>query len=1131
MVWIEMTDIELFMTRNEKPPNTNALEALWSASCSAESGCHAMSDTSLLPRLEARETGAAAVSAAPRKRILLVEGDGFTRLVLLLRLRLAGFGVDFTSNGILGLGKLRSSQPDILLVESRLCGLSGLDLIKAARAEKSFGNRPIYVFTHVDKMNRATRKEIAASATKVFDKKSTTREDLVQIFANTFLAPHKSAKPKAQGRPESRTEQLARVAPPGAIEEIVAGVREQAEALVQTKEPAARQASAVELHSRVCSLASCAEAAGLAPLAGQAKALQMLLEQLGKSEKGYSDAALESIRRSVRGMNHQPSPNKKAEPKRLLHKAVIVDEAPSSSKALQDALLEQEFESVCFEDPARARQYLAANPADLILINLLLPEAHCLALPHIRELPLHSETPVLFGPESTLTRPVGEELPTNAPRLDTEPRLLAELVLQALNAVQAAASLAQEPPPIPSPAADRPSKTVVAPATVAALALDDEFDLFARQTAQPQHSGAHLPLGAIASNDEPGEQPLTWGAVGVQPEAVARPAALEMSAATEEWAQPTEHAFGEKTHPTEPVPRAAGTTETDTAADWVEPLPENIIDGINVEDSPVPMTPLADFQVAPPPPEAPEQNGGAEAAAAAWPAAAAGDNGEFQSAGRTAFAPVQNAAAGFQGTIPATLNEGELMNTQLQAAPAEINEADATLGAAAAQRQDLATRVCEAEMALHLAHGQIERQDQVIADLQNRIAESTTAQPTAASAPPTEAEQKAQVRCAELEQELASLRQAFEGLSAGVNSAPPVPTMQPPVAPAGGSALPVAQNAVELEQQLRQSVAALARATAELAKERGERQRSDKRAAELNGRLQALHEDFRRTLQSQKEDLERLSAMEEQQRQISQALEQRTAELEQLQAERLLADEQLEKAKELNAQLRKDLSFYEETNKKFDGARQDLQNRLQAKLSAAREHETRLHQENAERQRLTQNLEEAQRELQNQSRRREALEKELQAAQQSVQEHEARLQKEAAERQRLAEELESAQRNIGDSSDRDLEISKLQSSLQAEQVERQRQETELARLRHSALDSAHAARALRTSLRRQVREPVDNVINSARSLLELEMGEEQKKLAESVLQDVLLVQTRLREPDSGHGGSPDTSAFPKPPNP
>jgi hypothetical protein len=43
---------------------------------------------------------------------------------------------------------------------------------------------------------------------------------------------------------------------------------------------------------------------------------------------------------------------------------------------------------------------------------------------------------------------------------------------------------------------------------------------------------------------------------------------------------------------------------------------------------------------------------------------------------------------------------------------------------------------------------------------------------------------------------------------------------------------------------------------------------------------------------------------------------------------------------------------------------------------------------------------------------------------------------------------------------------------------------------------------------------VENLAHSARSLLETEMGDDQKRLAEAVLQDVLLVQTRLREPES-----------------
>ena len=54
-------------------------------------------------------------------------------------------------------------------------------------------------------------------------------------------------------------------------------------------------------------------------------------------------------------------------------------------------------------------------------------------------------------------------------------------------------------------------------------------------------------------------------------------------------------------------------------------------------------------------------------------------------------------------------------------------------------------------------------------------------------------------------------------------------------------------------------------------------------------------------------------------------------------------------------------------------------------------------------------------------------------------------------------------------------------------------------------------------MRRQIREPVESLVHSTRSLLELEMDEEQKKLAEAMLQDVLMVQTRLREPDVARG--------------
>src|SRR5215813_7293509 len=85
----------------------------------------------------------AAFGAAPtrRKRILVAESDGFIRLVLMFRFRLAGFDVDFTSNGRVALRKLRSRRPDVIVADIVLNGVSGLELMRAARNDSQFGTR------------------------------------------------------------------------------------------------------------------------------------------------------------------------------------------------------------------------------------------------------------------------------------------------------------------------------------------------------------------------------------------------------------------------------------------------------------------------------------------------------------------------------------------------------------------------------------------------------------------------------------------------------------------------------------------------------------------------------------------------------------------------------------------------------------------------------------------------------------------------------------------------------------------------------------------------------------------------------------------------------------------------------
>jgi CheY-like chemotaxis protein len=1142
-----------------------------------------MSETSLILKAAAADSGHTEPESGKRRRILLVEGDGFTRLVLLLRLKLAGFGVDFTSNGTLGLGKLRSCRPDVLLVELKLCGLSGLDLIKAARSDPLFGHRPVYVFTHVERMHRGTRKELGSLGVKLVDKASMTRERLVQTLEAEFLGAKPTPKQpvtRAAAEPQP-SEALGETVVPGVIEEIIAGVRDQSERLARCKETAGRTAGASELLSRTSSLASCAEAAGLLQLARHAKALENYLKHICRKTLGCNDEALSAIRRCIEAMGRMSFEAKDKEQKPSRLSAVIVDEAPNSNRALTEALRNAGFEPVSFEEAPRAHEHLASNRTDLIIANVLLPEAHGLALAEIRRLPLHEKTPVIFGPESTITVRQGDELPTSAPRLDMEPMLLAQLVLRVLNELQSKGKTRPAPPTSMPPAPGRAQQPVANPGANSAggLVSDDVFELFARPQRDASASAAYATAQSAALPAETVHQPLRWSATSLPGQDSTQANPQQEVAMPADSEQPDEHLHASGLIQNEPISHAEPCTAgVDREAEFLARLPAAApIDGSQTDERPIEVLPLSNLQATEPQSPQAEPTGEDQANAGAWLAAAAtGETDRPTQASHMASEFQETEAAAAQESAEATLNHEEVMKNQLQATPGYFEQQYMARQQALDSNghehpnEDLAARACASEMALYQAQAQIEQKDKTIEALQQQLAEAAPAQFAAESpAEASEAEQKAQARCAELEQEVAALRQVFEhfnnGLGPEQQAAADTAKAESEAArqqaearcaeleqeatslrqareeladklahaqKAGAEAderlkkleaqAPVGESgtgaaATDQEEKLRQGVAALAKFTAGLAKERGARQRSERRASDLNDRLQTLHEDLKRGLQAQREDQQRISALEEQERQIRQDLEERTAELEQQQDEHRLTEEQLQKAKEVNAQLRKDLSFFEGANKQFVGARQELQTRLEANLNAARENEALLEQENSERQRLVDNLESAQRELQNQTHKREIIEQELETARGALQESEGKLQKETAERQRLKDALDSFQRKLRDGSERDLEVAKLQSALHAEQVERKRQETQLARMRLSAQEAVHAARALRTSLRRQIREPVDSLVNSARSLLELETGEEQRKLAEAVLQDVLLVQTRLREPEPARG--------------
>src|SRR5690349_18520288 len=124
-----------------------------------------------------------------RKRILLIEDEPMARLQILQKLRDAGFEVDVAPNGLVALEKLRHGPPDAIFMDLLLPFVKGVDVIKEARRDPRFGQRPIYVCTSAALIHVWARRGTGAGATKVFDRAVTPLDALVAEVAGDLKVP------------------------------------------------------------------------------------------------------------------------------------------------------------------------------------------------------------------------------------------------------------------------------------------------------------------------------------------------------------------------------------------------------------------------------------------------------------------------------------------------------------------------------------------------------------------------------------------------------------------------------------------------------------------------------------------------------------------------------------------------------------------------------------------------------------------------------------------------------------------------------------------------------------------------------------------------------------------------------
>jgi len=84
-----------------------------------------------------------------RKKVLMIEEDRFLRKIYKNKLMLVGFDFIEATNGIEGLNKIISENPDIILLDLILPRKNGFDVLIEIRSKEETKNIPVIIFSNL----------------------------------------------------------------------------------------------------------------------------------------------------------------------------------------------------------------------------------------------------------------------------------------------------------------------------------------------------------------------------------------------------------------------------------------------------------------------------------------------------------------------------------------------------------------------------------------------------------------------------------------------------------------------------------------------------------------------------------------------------------------------------------------------------------------------------------------------------------------------------------------------------------------------------------------------------------------------------------------------------------------------
>jgi len=360
---------------------------------------------------------------SPVKKILIVDDDELVARTYQLKLKSCGFDAAIAADGTQGMVKLAEYDPDLVILDLILPGITGFEVLNLIRKNARFNKLPVLLLSN-HYLETGSNSEIDAGLNRSMVKAETTPTKVVEVITEMLaLSERTRTNPLQRARDRFCDSVIDAIAPMRLALQTIARAQtgdSQAFRVIKGHAETITAAAAELALSRISHLTSA--------LAGLS---QQLSERPGNSTASTSRTiagaldALDQLAKAGLAAENLAAPL-----------GLIVEDERVSQQIVRTALDRSQIRSIMTASGEFALQILELNRFDVIFLDVTLPGINgyqvCTAL---RKLALHAATPVIFITALKEFDARAQSILSGANDLIAKPASVSELAVKALTHV------------------------------------------------------------------------------------------------------------------------------------------------------------------------------------------------------------------------------------------------------------------------------------------------------------------------------------------------------------------------------------------------------------------------------------------------------------------------------------------------------------------------------------------------------------------------------------------------------------------------------------------------------------------------------------------------------------------------